>query len=222
MGKTIIDDGYASYLVREAEFEGKWEIPIIQNENIEISKDIIPYEKMNKVNTESKKDIFIHFYMHDKRFRELIIYTKKYLNIFRKYGGLVSPDCSLYVDMPLCLQLSNVYMNRAVGAYMQNNGIKVIPNVRWGDERSFEFAFTGLETGGVYAISTHGCIKSEEEKIRFKKGLGEMIKRLKPKKILLHGNMPDFIFKEFLDETNFIHYESWIARKKRGKRHGNE
>lgn len=222
MGKTIIDDGYAAYLVQEAEFYGKWEIPIIRNENIKIPKDIIPYEKINKVDISGKKDIFVHFYMHDKSFRDFIVDTKKYLDIFSGYGGIISPDCSLYIDMPLCLQLANVYMNRAVGSYMQNNGIKVIPNVRWGDERSFEFAFAGLETGGVYAISTHGCIKSKEEKIRFKKGLEEMIRVLKPKKILLHGDMPDLIFKEFLDDTYFINYESWIARNKRGYRNGNE
>ena len=28
-------------------------------------------------------------------------------------------------------------MNRAVGHYLQSQGLYVIPNIRWGDERSF-------------------------------------------------------------------------------------
>ena len=30
MSKTVIDDGFAAYLVEGAEFNGKWEIPFIK------------------------------------------------------------------------------------------------------------------------------------------------------------------------------------------------
>lgn len=60
----------------------------------------------------------------------------KYIDQFKKYAGVISPDFSLYIDMPLCLQMVNVYLNRAVGCYIQRKGVKVIPNVRWGDERT--------------------------------------------------------------------------------------
>lgn len=84
----------------------------------------------------NEENVYIHFYMHDVTFRQVITNTKKYLDRFRKYGDVISPDCSLYINMPLCLQIANTYMNRAIGVYLQNNGIKVIPNVRWGDERT--------------------------------------------------------------------------------------
>lgn len=118
--------------------------------------------------------------------------------------------------MPLCLQMANTYMNRAIGVYFQNNGVKVIPNVRWGDERSYDFAFDGLEANGIYAVSTLGCIKRDEDKIRFIGGLREMVKRLNPKKILVHGTMPEYIFGEFYGQVKFINYESWTSRIKRG------
>lgn len=115
MSKTVIDDGFAAYLVEEAEFDGKWEIPFIKNENIDIPKDIIPFDKIKKISKEDEENIYIHFYMHDITFRQVITNTKKYLDIFKKYGGVISPDCSLYIDMPLCLQMANTYMNRAIG-----------------------------------------------------------------------------------------------------------
>lgn len=222
MSKTVIDDGFAAYLVEEAEFDEKWEIPFIKNEEIDIPKDIIPFDKIKKISNKNEENVYIHFYMHDVTFRQVITNTKKYLDRFRKYGGVISPDCSLYIDMPLCLQMANTYMNRAIGVYLQNNGIKVIPNVRWGDERTYEFAFDGLETNGIYAISTWGCIGTNEDKNRFKEGIREMIKRLNPNKILVHGNMPDYIFGEFKGRVEFINYESWTSRVKKGKADGDK
>lgn len=222
MSKTVIDDGFAAYLVEEAEFDGKWEIPFIKNEEIDIPKDIIPFDKIKKISKEDEKNVYIHFYMHDVTFRQIITNTKKYLDRFRKYGGVISPDCSLYIDMPLCLQMANTYMNRAIGVYLQNNGVKVIPNVRWGDDRTFEFAFDGLEANGIYAVSTWGCIGTNEDKNRFKEGIREMIKRLNPNKILVHGDMPDCIFGEFKGQVEFINYESWTSRVKKGKADGDK
>jgi len=222
MSKTVIDDGFAAYLVEEAEFDGKWEIPIIKKEDIDMPKDIIPYDKIKKISKNDEKSVYVHFYMHDVKFRQVITNTKKYLDAFKKYGGVISPDCSLYIDMPLCLQMANTYMNRAIGFYLQNNGVKVIPNVRWGDERTYEFAFDGLESNGVYAISTWGCIKSKEDKSRFREGLREMIKRLNPKKILVHGDMPECIFSEFYGCVEFVNYESWTSRVKRGTFNGDK
>lgn len=222
MAKTIIDDGFASYLVEGAEFDGPWEIPIIKKEEVQIPKDILPYEKRMKVNLEEIKNTGIHFYMHDIKFRSIIAKPSKYIDELNRYAGIISPDCSLYIDMPLCLQMTNTYINRAVGYYMQKNGISVIPNIRWGDERSFEFSYAGVEKYGTYSISTLGCIRSREEKEMFKKGLEEMLIRLEPQTVLVHGVMPKCVFEEYEKEIKFIHYESWTARVKKGALIGNK
>lgn len=47
-----------------------------------------------------------------------------------------------------------------------------------------------------------------------------MLKVLKPKVILVHGAMPDEVFAEFSLEYKFIHYESFISKKKGGKANG--
>lgn len=69
-------------------------------------------------------------------------------------------------------------------------------------------------------ISTHGCNKSKENSYYFKLGLTRMLKVLKPKVILVHGAMPDEVFAEFSLEYKFIHYESFISKKKGGKANG--
>lgn len=215
MSKTIIDDGYSSYLVAEAVFVGKYQIPVLsKHETILIPKDMIPFDKRRKV---KDNDIAINFYMHDKTFKQVLTHTKKYTAELSKFSQVISPDCSLYRDMPLCLQITNTYMNRAIGFYLEKNGIYVIPNVRWGDERSLEFCFDGLPTNDIVSISTYGCIKGYENKYYFKIGLREMLKVLKPQVVLVYGAMPDEVFSEFINETKFINYSSYISRVKGGK-----
>ena len=68
------------------------------------------------------------------------------------------------------------------------------PNVRWGDERTFETAGLGVESGKTIAVGTHGCIKTVEGRKMFIAGFDYVINRLKPKTVLVYGRMPDKIF----------------------------
>lgn len=86
-GKTTIDDGCAAFLVENAQFDGKWEIPIIyNNEDLKIPLDLVPFDKRNKVEKEKKLEIYIHFYMHDITFKQVIKDVDKYIDTFRDFG----------------------------------------------------------------------------------------------------------------------------------------
>ena len=133
--KHIIDDGFNAELVAKAYFDGIMEIPILSKpKEIIIPSAVIPFSMTNRSTDHSE---FVHFYEHDKRFSDVLTATKEQLPILQEFAGVISPDCSLYRDMPLCLQIANTYMNRAVGYYLQSQGLYVIPNVRWGDERTY-------------------------------------------------------------------------------------
>lgn len=67
---------------------------------------------------------------------------------------------------------------------MQEQGIKVIPTVRWGDLASFNFCFDGIEKGSIVAVSTVGVKK---QKSLFMLGYNEMLSRIKPSKIICYG-----------------------------------
>lgn len=90
----------------------------------------------------------------------------------------------MYTEMPVALQLYNCFRNRWTGAYLQQNGITVIPTVRWGNLESFTFCFDGIEKGCVVAVSTLGV---KNEKSHFMLGYNEMRRRIKPEKIICYG-----------------------------------
>jgi len=92
------------------------------------------------------------------------------------------------------MQIWNTYRNRALAYWLQSNGVNIVPNVRWGDERTYDFAFEGLEQGGTIAISTNGCIRNKVDRYYFKKGLEKMITVLKPDTIINYSCTPNDIF----------------------------
>jgi len=227
MMKKLIDDGFAPELVEGAQFDGELEIPFIHNEPLFVPPFLLhPFSKRGVT---AMKDEYMCYYEKDKRFDPVLVSASRHLDSVRKFAGMVSPDCSLYRDMPLALQIINTYLNRAVGHYFQHHGVHVIPNVRWGDERSYRgaskiepFAFLGLEPCGVVSVGTYGCIREEEDRFYFKDGLAAMIEKVKPKTVLVYGRMPNALFEPFVDSAEFIRYDDWTTIKKGGKKNGDK
>lgn len=220
--QKLIDDGFAPELVEGADFDGELEIPIIRNDPGMVPPFLMrPFSRRGVT---SMPDEYICFYEHDYRFAKFLERAGAYLDSVRKFSGVVSPDCSLYRDMPLILQMVNTYLNRAVGHYLQYNGIHVIPNVRWGDERSYlgyghiePFAFLGLEKRGVVSIGTYGCIRGDENRFHFKRGLSAMLKAVEPKIVLVYGGMPNDLFEEVAECAEFVRYDDWTTIRKGGR-----
>lgn len=128
--------------------------------------------------------------------------------MLKLYDGVITPDCSMLIGQSSCLQQTNTYMNRAVGFFLQKNGIPVIPNIRWSDESSFEYCFLGVPEGSIIAVSTHGCIKTKDERRMFKTGMEAALDTIHPTSVLVHGYMPDDIFGSFIDSVPHYRYPS--------------
>ena len=148
-------DVFKSYLVRTAEYATELEIPVIEAE------EKIPERLISFSSSISSKDYvaWIHFYEDDANFERLWNNPQKYLPILKKFAGVILPDFSLYRDMPLVMQYWNIYRSRAIGHWLQENGIHVIPNIRFGDERTYKVCCAGIPKKSVISIGSHGCIK---------------------------------------------------------------
>ena len=206
-------------MVETAFFDGKFEIPHIDApKEIIIPEGMVPFSIRER--SQDKND-FVCFYENDINFREILINTEEYVDDLKRFPGIVTPDCSLYLDAPLCVQIADIYLNRAVGYYLSQQGLYVVPNIRWGDERTYKsdflgekVAFQGVDKHSIVSIGTYGQIKSAESKRYFREGLEEMLKELEPEVVLVYGAMPDKIFGGLYDKTSFIQYPDWTTRMK--------
>jgi len=206
MHKHKIDDDFQSYLTEGATFVGKPGIPMLMDlKNTQIPKGLVP---LNKIKYTKDKGKYVHCYIHDDVFSNFISNTSKFVDKLRQFDGVITPDCSMLINQSLCLQETNVYFNRAVGFFLQKQGIPVIPNVRWSDESSFEYCFLGIPKNTIIAMSTHGCIRSKEQKRIFKEGVRKAIETLEPSAIIVHGYMPDEVFSDFTSVVSFYRYPS--------------
>jgi len=227
LNKAIIDDGFNSEFVETALFEGILEIPIINKpKEIIIPNSLIPFSK-TKYST--NHDEFVAFYENDTHFSNVLRSPDNYDSILSQFPGVVTLDTSLYVDMPLVAQIANVYRSRAIGYYWQNKGYYVIPNIRWGDERSYstcelpeKFAFLGAPKNSILSIGTYGCCQSREEKYHLKAGLESMLETLTPKVVIVYGPMNPRIFGDYEHSTTFVNYPDWTSSKKGGCKNGNK
>ncbi len=220
--KAIIDDGCNPELVAGAEFDLPLGIPIIKAPaKIIIPSGITPFSMRNKAPNLNEA---IGFYEMDMNFAEVLRNPEGYIDDFGRFAAMISPDCSLYRDAPLSVQLTNVYRNRAIGGYYQRRGQYVIPQIRWGNEYTYttkyfpeKIAFLGAEKHSILAVGTYGCFAGRENKYHFEAGLAAMMDTLEPNVVLVYGPMPEKIFDIHMNYAQFVHYTDWTSR-----RHGGE
>ena len=216
--KAIIDDGCNPELVKGCTFDLPLGIPIIRApKEIYIPPNITPFSFRNRENT--CFDDALGFNEMDMNFGEVLAKPEIFIDDFGRFKALISPDCSLYRDAPLSVQLTNIYRNRSIGCYYQNKGIYVIPQIRWGNEYTYTtkyfpqpIAFLGAEKRSIIAIGTYGCCKTKEDKYHLEAGLDSMMESLSPQVVLVYGPMPDKIFNQYLKYARFVQYTDYTSR----------
>ena len=167
-----------------------WQMPIIYNNDI-VPDDLIGF---NYAGTSKQKDLGIHFYLDDYQFERVWNCPERYVDMFKEYDCILSPDFSLYSDMPLAMKVWNVYRSRLLGAYYQSNGIPVIPTISWAEKETCDFCFRGVPRESSLSISTIGVKQNKDAMRIWLEGVKEMLKVLNPKTILIYGGKIPFDF----------------------------
>lgn len=177
-------DVFRSELVRSAQFSPLFEFPQLKAVYCKPAR-AVPFEKACTV---SNHDQWVHFYTHDRNFERIWSNPKRYLPILQRFTGVITPDFSLYREMPLAMQIWNTYA----------------------------FAFEGLAEGGTVAVSTNGTLRGKMDREYFKQGLAYMVAVLRPKTIVNYSQTPDDIFGPYkakgLEIVELPHYAR-IVRK---------
>lgn len=155
-------------------------------------------------------DRIVHFFLYDYNFEKVWTKPSEQINMLSEYKGVLTPDFSMYLEMPYALQIYNTFRNRWCGAYYASKGMKVIPTVNWTDEKSFDFCFKGIKKGSIVAVSTymyqeHGNHKSQKN--LFMNGYNRMLEELEPQQILCYCEP----FDEMRGNIVYIDYDlsSW-------------
>ncbi|AZS08205.1 hypothetical protein PBI_IRONMAN_1 [Mycobacterium phage IronMan] len=131
----------------------------------------------------------LHFFLDDYRFETVWSSPERLLDRVKAVGASLTPDFSLWRDMPRAAQVWNVYRARWCGAYWQSQGIEVIPTACWSTPDTFDFCFDGIPVGATVAISSMGIRSSKVDQALFRAGVQELINRTQPQLLLAYGRL---------------------------------
>jgi hypothetical protein len=197
-------NSYNINCIANLELSTKYNVPVLRATH-SVPVRLIPFN--NALSLKTDIDGYVHFFIDDYQFDRVWRNPERYLALLSRYKGIVAPDFSLFIDMPIAMQIWNVYRNRVIAAYYAQSGIDVIPSAGWSDERSYSFCFEGLPKYSTIAISTNGCLSSKQSIYYFTEGFNKMLEVLKPTTILSYGRSVKQVYDTC--KTRIIQFDSY-------------
>ena len=199
------DEAYNLPWVDLGRTEGFYQMPVIEREG-HIPSGLVGF---NYALTSGDYDKGVHFYVDDYQFERVWNDPHKYIDVLSAYDCVLTPDFSLYMDMPISMKIWNVFRSRLIGQLMQDAGLIVIPTVSWAEPATFDFCFDGLPEGGVLSISTIGVKQDKAAFEIWKAGTEELLKRKKPKTLLIYGGEVDFDY----GDTKCLYFANAVTER---------
>lgn len=189
---------------------GKYDIPQIEPVTELYIKDWIGFNFV-ATTKKSRETTGVHFYIDDYQFERIWNLPKRYADVLKEFGAVMTPDFSVYRDFPEAVRIFNHYRKHWCGAYWQTLGVNVIPTIEWSTQDNYEWCFDGEPQGGIVAVSNVGIMRDKELRANYMKGYKEMLVRLQPKEVLMFGH----IFDDYPGPVHYIKYQQ--AKGEQGK-----
>ena len=190
-----------------------WQMPEIQRENIIpdnlIDLNVMNVEKNCKTKGVTVESTGIHCFVDDYKLERLWNKPQDYIEVLKQYQCALTPDFSLYMDMPMPMKIWNIYRSRQIGQYWQKQGIKVIPTISWAEEDTFKFCFKGIPKGSIVAVSTIGVKRNKDAMIIWKNGMDAMIQEIEPSTILVYGGKLDYDY----GNIEVVYYKNKVTER---------
>lgn len=191
--------------------EGRFEMPYLQ------PVDHVPerLQGFNYVLNKPDHGAGVHFFLDDYQFERIWQRPEYYIEKLSEFDCVLTPDFSLYIDMPVAIQVWNVYRSRLIGQIMQRYGYTVIPTVSWAYLDSFSFCFDGLPEGATLAVSTIGVKNNSGQMELWRDGMDVMTELLKPKRLIVYGGAVEYDYGDI--EVRYFENET-TERLKHGRK----
>jgi hypothetical protein len=144
--------------------------------------------------------------------------------MLRKFAGIIGFDYSIYTDMPIIKQKSQIYNNLSLSYYFGNKGIAVIPNIRYGIEDTKEDFLEAIPPKSLISFGTYGFIKTIQEQQVWFETLHKVINHLNPSGVVVYGSFPNDL-RRWMDlyQVPIYLYESYTSLKmKEVKKNANQ
>ena len=173
--------------LRNGQFmSGAYQMPFVYAQDVDVTGlALLGFDHTRRIEwSPSRRGRTVHFFLDDYKFGEVWKQPDKQVKKLSQYAQVLSPDFSVYADMPKALQIYNTFRNRWCASVWQAAKMAVVPTISWAAPGSFDFCFDGVEPGSVVAVSTVGTSNAGDE---FMSGFEEMLLRIQPRIVIVYG-----------------------------------
>lgn len=192
------------------DFTGRYDMPQLDPCRCPVPDKFLPF---NQAISAKDNDCGVHFYIDDYQFERVWRLPERYLPVLKRFRCVIAPDFSMFVDAPLAVNIWNVYRNRLIARWLQDNGVQVVPSVSWGGTDTLRFCFDGIPMGGVVAIGCTAYGRKHTQRSLFVQNIRTLVELKCPSLLLVYGKP----FETGCHDVKFI--EDHISKLKRyGKR----
>ena len=208
-----VRDVFLSYLVTGAERTIPDGYPIINKNMVatEPPKEVFQWDCRHEVT--NPKITGMSFYCKDEMFTPVLNNPHKYIEKLAQYACIIGMDASPYDNMPLVVQKSQIYTNLAITYYYGKHGLKVIPNVRLGNDETIGM-LDAIPKESLISVGTNGFIWNLENRKIYRDQIAIVTDALRPTGILVYGPVYDYVFKSAIDlDVPIYQYDSHTMKR---------
>lgn len=208
--RGLLPDIFGAYVLNNVLVAGKYDIPVVGYFGNDLPDYLALYS--NVQDYRKTPNTCVTFFQYDEQFDSIkglwnaIIHKNRkllalYKQRFNNVKFIACPDYSITGDMPLCMQIFNVYRSRVVAIWLRENcGCTIIPNLRFNNKKSYEFCFDGIAYHSIVCLSILGLCSKPVDVENLINGLHETIVRIRPKTIILFGECTEKKFLKIFSE----------------------
>jgi hypothetical protein len=189
---------FLSYLIEGAEWTKPDGYPIIEKSMVatEPPRELYQWDCRHEVKEPATSGM--SFFCRDERFTPILNNPRNYIEKLSKYACVIGMDASPYDNMPLAVQKSQIYTNLAITFFFGKQGLKIIPNVRLGNDETIGM-LDAIPKECLIAIGTNGFIWNLENRKVFRDQMAIVIETLRPTGILVYGQVYDYVFQSVIN-----------------------
>lgn len=109
-GRELTIKKYNLDLYDPYETDGPFEMPVIKK-TLHMPNELIGF---NEAISSKHYQSGIHMFIDDYQFERIWNTPERYVNVLKQYDCVLTPDFSLYMDMPRAMKVWNIYRSRSI------------------------------------------------------------------------------------------------------------
>ncbi len=209
-----VRDVFLSYLIKGARRTEPDGYPIIEKWMIAEAppKELTQWDCRRDV--KYPQNTGMSFYCRDENLTPVLNNPQRYVNKLSIYACVIGMDTSPYDNMPLVVQKSQIYNNLAITYYYGSKGLKVVPNVRLGNNKTIS-SLDAIPSGTLIAVGTNGFVRDYKNRELFHDQMKIVVDVLHPSGIIVYGTVCDYIFQSATKLSIPIYgYDSYMMKRR--------